>query len=436
MADQPIREPDLEPSQDAPRNEPATPDKPQASADYGPEAAPPVMAGLAPFAWEATHPNWRAGVDTRAWTPAKLRPSVQSIVAETFGRYAADFARITFVAAILVVPATVIAWLEPRAAILSGILQLVAFGALIAISGAGPGRTPVREALGVGVRRAGWVLIAEFVIGVYVGALGIVAIIAFLLLGGGGNQTALVLSGLALLLGFAWIYLRLGLAVPAVVLDGMTINPALTASRRLTKPASVLVRVAATFGLLIVIAGPVEGVIFLPLAAAVPEWLVLVGVCVVSIVTTPLFVIAHVVLYRRLSRDQSPSNPAAESWNLSEGRGRALVGLTALGSAAGVLIAVIGLGNLMSGVVPLSGDAVPRGEVHFGTGADLAGCRVDGEATVFETTDRIYYIASFRHTIRVADEVLGRVSVDGETAFEGAVTLAPGTDCGGAPRAV
>lgn len=109
---------------------------------------------------------------------------------------------------------------------------------------------------------------------------------------------------------------------------------------------------------------------------------------------------------------------------------KAILALVVALDVAGVAAVPYVIGEFVSGRVtlpqfPTSPDApfpgfpggsgfVPPGTVAFGTSADIETCSVTGQQFVLSASDPIVWVAAFEHSLGLGDEVIVRVSLDGQ----------------------
>ena len=246
-----------------------------------------------------------------AWTASPESPiAVRRMLGETFARYGADPWRIIGLAVGPALVTTAFATATPIA-LLGTLLSLIAWSVMLVLADAGPHRLGLLPAIRRGLRRSGWLLLAMLGIFLIVMAVALVPalITSAALQSSIGLFFASLLGGLvASLLAFG----RLGLALPATVVDGLSAGAALGRSRALTRSRAVFVRVAGAYVVVALSSSVVNAAIGFVrgLDVGPPAVVVIVGTLAVAIVS-PLAPLLLLVLYRRVAQVVDPLDERA-----------------------------------------------------------------------------------------------------------------------------
>ncbi len=396
-------------------------------------------------------------LEPKRWVAMKPAFSIRSVIGEAFSRYAADPLRLI---AVVTIPQIVI-FVLPTGSGNNFLTSLIgAFGAASAmvLVDARPAHRSLVSAMRQALGRLPRILITDIVVGILVSIpLILYVLVALAMIGGGLLAPAVTITILTVLL-VAWIATRLLLAAVAVTLDGMRVNPALDASRALTREAGVSARIIATLLTVGVLTIPSVGLVFLPYLQAIPESLAGALGAVAFSLLAPIWPITLVVLYRQLAGNQSPSaatsiDEAAPSGsedtsgpgvvaNQLRGEVREPSTRKGMGRLAramlGAAIAMSAVGGVVGGVSAVrsvSGDgvvgSVPRGEVEFGSSMDLSACSITGRSSTFSSADTIAYVATFSHATDETDVITVELRLDGTLVGSADESFDSDADCVG-----
>lgn len=362
------------------------------------------------------------------WTPAETKPSLRSLVGEIFAR-AAGSPGAWLTSGIAIPGVVLMSWsLTWPAGV--GLLVTAAVAAVAMIGGGSS--ASVGRALDAGQHAAFLLRYVPAMIGLI--ALALVPILipariaATLVCGSdpdcpaGSSTFWIVFLGL-----LATLYVRLGLAIPAILLDGPTVASS-TASWRLTRPRTTAIRVAIVFALFLTILAGLIGSSYLDLYLPLPPRTMLIVVgpgCALGLL---LLASAHAVLYRRLAGSQSPT-AAAWAEPPPAGAGRDLMRAAIALSLAGALIAGVFYVVRAAGALPVG--ATPPGEIRFGANIDVLRCAVIDEIDVVADDAVVYGAVSFDRVIRADDELVLTIVIgaDDPTVFN-ETPLFVGSRCG------
>ena len=378
------------------------------------ESAPPP-----PVTWAAPPPE-SAGI------------SIVSVLREAFARYAADPIRLFVVGLIPSVLVLLVAN-SPGPTLLVSALSLLATSIVMVVTDQGPD-VPFGVAARLGLNRVGWLLLASLAIGILVLGAAIVPIVIIAVTAG---QNSGLLAVLLLLLAFpiAWIYMRLILAIPGVVIDRLRPNPALGRARAATKSLSTTVQVFV----IVLIASLVSTPVALAAGVLVAVHLVpaaviygIGGLCIAFV--APVSPLAFVSMYRRVYprlEASLPETPSADDPDTARetpaapvpvtappfGRAaRAFAGATlALGIAGGVAFAWT-LGGVASGALAGATGNVPRGTIVFGTAASITTCTVTGRFAELAPGGSVTWMGSLTRRSIPSDRIRLGISVNGVEA--------------------
>jgi hypothetical protein len=267
----------------------ATPEgAPEASPVDAPPATPPPDPPVPPVAWNQSPPA-AVSVPPVAWAPPPAavtmtgvgdysggRPpfTVGALLRDTFARYSADPWRLIALAGIPALLSFAVSFglrpgTEPRSTVglasllgLLGFIVGIVFGAsTFALLEGGP-TLSFSNALRRGFARSGWfvltflLLFGLFILAVILSAIvvAIVAVLAAL----SRSPVVFVLIYVAFLVAVFWFWIRVSLAIPAVVVDNVGPIDAVKVAWRATRPLGVWLRILA--------AGFLLGLLFLPVA--------------------------------------------------------------------------------------------------------------------------------------------------------------------------
>jgi hypothetical protein len=398
------------------------------------------------------------------WTPSSTSPiAIRRMLGETFARYGADPWRLIGLA---IVPALVTTAFAAQApiALFGTLLSLLSWSVMLVLADAGPHRLALIPAIRRGLGRSGRLLLA------LLGILLVAAAAAFVpaMIATAAVTSSLALFAVGLLTGAVVSLLafgRLGLAIPATVVDGLSARQALGRARTLTRSRGAFLRVAGAY---LVVVGSVNVVnaaigFLRGLDVGPTAVVVLIGTVAIAIVS-PLPPLLLLVLYRRLAQVVDPldeiaslklpplikrsDDPGAAATVASEPAdllaepapvpafdvpleptGPAWMGMPpALGLSGRVLAlavaatfvaglaAFVWSGSQLRTVVPAT--AVPPGEVQFGSESSLATCTIPHPATVFGRGAPVAWIARYSRPTTALDVVRLRVTRDGSVIID------------------
>jgi hypothetical protein len=414
----------------------------------GPPAVPPPIV-----AWETT----AAPTPTQDGWPIGI--TIGGVLSDTFARYAADPIRIFLVG---LVPA-VLAFLAAGSGTTFPLvlLSLLSTSVILVLADRGP-RTSLRYAAGLGLRRTGWLLLTAIVLGLVVVLIAGIPLNLILAVFGPSP----VVAGFLILLvaiAIAWVFMRLVLAIPAVVVDDLNTSGGLGRAREATRGLGAVLSVLVVLVVVNIAVLPAGlGAGALVVATKIPSWLILLVGGVLVAIVTPLGTIAQLSAYRRAFPPE-PEPPPKErpSWlqnpvadELSAVTSAAAVGADASTAAvapfapppvaapipspeaaapppafgrvargiAGLTIAIgiLGVGafgfaifSSVAGSLGNTAGNVPAGTVAFGSQGSLQSCSVYGQATTMPAKTDTVFIGRFRRPATSSDEVRLRVSLDG-----------------------
>lgn len=417
--------------------------------------------------------GWQPPAPTVAWEPPRAEGdgiTVSGVLRDTFARYAADPIRIFLVG---LVPSVLVLFVygQPGPTLLVSLLSLAATAIVMALGDRGRSAS-LASAVGLGLRRMGWLLVIYIVIAALIFGAAILPLIVFSIVLGPRNPLILVLT-LLLLIPLLWIYVRLTLAVPAVVVDQLRPNAALNQARAATRSLGAAFRlfvivlvaglvstpVGLAAGALIVVDGLPDSVIYLiggVLAAFVAP---LGGLALVSayrrvyprfeVATPPAFPAPEVPpdelfaepleVLQTMAAAQPPVESAPPTQPVAVpappfGRvARGLVGATLAIGIGGLTVFALTIGAIAGGALVGSTGNVPRGTVVFGTAADLRTCTVTGQFTELAQGGSVSYVASFTRRTAATDRIRLVIVYDGAKIVD--ALQPPGAyDCLGSPE--
>jgi hypothetical protein len=420
-----------------------------------PTVAPPTVAQPI-VAWETTTaptPNqdgWPIGI------------TIGGVLSDTFARYAADPIRI-FLVGLVPSVLTLLASGSSSSSFLLTLLSLLSTSVILVLADRGP-RVSLGYALGLGVRRVGWLLLTLIVTGLAAGLIALIPVYIVLAEFGPNPGLAIVL-GLITLIPVVWVLMRLILAAPAVVVDDLNTSAGLGRARAATRGRSAVLSLFAVLFIADLAVVPVTlGAGALSVVNGVPSNLVLLLAGVLVAIVTPLGTIAQLSAYRRAFPPE-PEPPPKErpSWlqNPIADEAFAATSAAAVGADAAtvpapvapgapppvtapipspeaaapppvfgrvargiagltIAIGILGAGafgfaifSSVAGSLGNTAGNVPAGTVAFGSQGSLQSCSVYGQATTIAAKTDTVFIGRFRRPATALDEVRLRVSVDG-----------------------
>lgn len=424
-----------------------------------PTDATPTVAPVAPSMVEPPIVAWEPPSD--APPPADGWPTgitIGGVLSDTFARYAADPIRIFLVG---LVPAliTFLAAAGTGTSFPLFLLSLLSTSVILVLADRGP-RASLRYAARLGLRRVGWLLLTAIVLGLVVVLIAGIPLNLILAVFGPSPVVAGFLI-LLLAIAIAWVFMRLILAIPAVVVDDVNTSGGLGRAREATRSRFAVPSLIVVLVLVNVAALPIGlGAGALIVATKIPsELILLVGGVLVAIVA-PLGTIAQLSAYRRAfppepepPPKQRPSwlqNPVAEEAFAATttaaaagpvsavplptpppvgapipsaesaspppafGRvARGIAGLTGAIAILGVAAFAFAIVSKVTGSLGTTAGNVPPGTVAFGSQGSLQSCSVFGQATTMRAKTDTVYIGHFRRPATSSDEVRLRVSFDG-----------------------
>jgi hypothetical protein len=273
---------------------------PQPPVSWGPPPEPMAMTGVGEYG--GGRPPFTVG----------------GLLADTFARYGADPVRLFLLTAVpgllsfglsfltnpFVNPQTAVRFggLAGLLGLLFAVVGIVAGAATFALLEGGPA-LPFSRALRRGIQRAGWMVLTAIVLALGFFLVFLVAGLVFLVVSVASRNIGVIfLLSVTLILVFGWLALRVGLALPANVVDNLNTIDALRVSWRVTRPAGVWLRILACgllLGLLVVPASLGVFVLELPAMFGQLPLLVLPSVLLLSALT-PLTSTVTYSAYRRL----------------------------------------------------------------------------------------------------------------------------------------
>jgi hypothetical protein len=382
------------------------------------EPPPPIDLPVAPLAVPAGAPPF----------------TVRALLKDAFARYASDFVRLFVLSAAWSALSTVYAVMNlgrglvaaspgPLESIVVVAIGMVVSSAQLALIAGGRGGS-IREAFAIGFRRAFRVFLALVATGLAVVAVvAVIALPASLLLGGLPPLRfgALVVAGL---LGI-WVGVRLYLAMPGVVADGLGAADALSLSWRVMRPTGVWLRfvgAALLLGLMLGVSSFAFSIVAI-LAASVESLLAFSAL--EAAILGPLFLALVVSAYRRLVPERGvdwESDPLAPPFVAPVfGRGAKLIlvaiviaGVTGLASIPFAVKAAFDAGLRSLPGTAASADVVPPGKILFGDSANPATCEVHGQRSTFTVAEGFAWVATLATPATPNDAVALRVTKDAE----------------------
>jgi hypothetical protein len=420
-------------------------------------------AGTSPsaplIAWDAPAPSdTPAPPDAPAppivWAPAP--PEAQGIsiggaLGDAFARYAADPVRLFLVGLIPSILVLIVST-STGPTLLVTLLSLIATAITMVLGDRGP-KSSLRAAVGLGARRTGWLYAASFVIVIVIGLVG--AIPAVLIVTVARDNVGLMIAlTLLLAIPLGWVYARLVLALPAVVIADVGAGTGIDQARAATKRLGTAVQVFVIIFIAGLASTPVSFAAgFLLGTDLVPPIVVfVVGGALVAFVA-PVAPLAYVSMYRRVypsyeepavsaerigprsmwatgapasgpdptdATAPEPAPPAAERPIPAIiaappfGRlARALVGAALALGIAGVVVFTWTLGAIALGAVGGSTGNVPRGTIAFGPAASIATCSVTRPSTELPKGGALTWMGAFSHRTTPTDRIRLVINVDG-----------------------
>ena len=272
---------------------------------------PPVVP---PVAWAASPPTPATAPGIPQFEGGPPPFTVGALLSDTFARYGADPIRLFLIslgpavlsyAIAFLAPATV---LNPAAiglsfllSLLSVVVTFVGTATLYALAEGGRAIS-LAGALRRGLARSGWLFLTLLATGLAgLIAIVVIAIPAIILI---ATRSLAALGVIVFFVGFlvvGWAFLRLALAVPAVVVGNLTTIQALSRSWKVTRPAGVWLRILA--GLLVIgllVSPPSIGAGLLILTDLLPTPALLLLASLVVAFVTPVSTLVLYSAYRRL----------------------------------------------------------------------------------------------------------------------------------------
>lgn len=244
--------------------------------------------------------------------------TIGALLSDAFARYGADPIRLFLLAAVATVLSYVSSYISnpfsPRGFVdTSGLLGLLGLvvgivtgAATFALLEGGPD-IAFTKALRRGVERAGWMVLTAIVLALTVGVVFVIALIPTILLALASPGVAFLLFFLIFLV-FAWVFLRLALALTANVVDNANTIEALKLSWQVTRPTGIWLRILACGLLLGLLVLPATlGGSLLLFAGMFGQPAFLVGAAVLLAIITPLTSTLIYSAYRRLVPPFQPS---------------------------------------------------------------------------------------------------------------------------------
>ena len=416
-----------------------------------PTVAPPIVAWDTTPAQPLLEHGWPIGI------------TIGGVLADTFARYAADPIRIFLVG---LVPA-LLSFLAAASGsnFLLLLLSLLSTSVTLVLADRGP-RVSLRYAAGLGLRRVGWLLLTAIVLGLTVVLIAGIPLNLILAVFGSSPVVAGFLI-LLLAIAIAWVFMRLILAIPAVVVDDLNTSGGIGRAREATRRGGAVVSLIVVLVLVNIVALPAGlGAGALIAATRIPSVVILLVGGVLVAIVSPLGSIAQLSAYRRAFPPEpeppprerpswlqnpvvdetfaatsaaaggigasmvpgssvpqaTPPSPVAAPIPSREAAapppdfGRVARGIAGLTGAIAILgVAAFGFAVVSRITGSLGTDAgnVPPGTVAFGSQGSLQSCSVYGQATTMLAKTETVYIGHFRRPATSSDEVRLRVSLDG-----------------------
>ena len=288
----------------------ASPGSPPGPATVQYPAAPPVGWGPPP----AVVPVSLAGEYEGGRPPF----TVGALLSDAFARYGADPIRLFLFSAVATVlsyvssytsnPFSTTAFVDTTGllGLLALVIGVVTGSATFALLEGGPDM-PFARVMRRGIERAGWMVLTAIILGLGVGLVFLIALIPTVLVMLASPQIAFVLFLLVFLV-FAWVIIRLGLALTANVVDNANSIEALKLSWQVTRPTGVWLRILACgFALGLLILPATIGGSLLLFAGMFGQPALVVGAAVLLAIITPLSSTLIYSAYRRLVPPFQPS---------------------------------------------------------------------------------------------------------------------------------
>ena len=383
-----------------------------------------------------------------AWAPAApeaIGISIGGVLRDTFARYAADPIRLFLVG---LIPSALVLFVadDPGPTLVVSVLSLISTSIAMVLGDRGP-REPFGAAAGLGIRRAGWLMVTSLAIVILVMGVALVPLVLIALTAGrnvGLFWVLLLLLGIPL----AWVYMRLILAIPGVVIDQLRPNPAMKQARAATRKVSTTVQLFVVVLLASLVSTPVAlAAGALLVADFVPPFVILgVGGVLIAFVA-PVSPLAFVSMYRRVyaraelapaaaigadtdvdgdveaaaadlvvedAASESPTHPAPAYGPLARG----LAGATLTLGIGGIVAFVWVLGALAAGALAGATGNVPRGTILFGPAASVETCTVASPFTVMARGGSITWMGSIPRRTAASDRIRLVITVDGVVAAD------------------
>ena len=390
----------------------------------------PPPAATPPAAPPEPGKPWPVELSPRPALPTTIR----AILGATFDAYAADLVPILALSA-LYAALSVLSAVNPLLGVVLAVATPVVTSMLVAVAGERlrTGSVRPRQAVAAGIRRAGWVFVWSFLVGLAIGGLALLgtlgALFAFGIGAAAGGPAGALLGGLgsgavaaaAVAVGL-FLLARWSLAIPNIVLNGE--GPLSGSQASTERVRGRTTRMAA----LLVVAGVVTWaptlVAFVPALLARGDAAVVAVTGALGILTYPVLPIAFTVAYARLERVAvEPPRPRSR---LAPVLAVATGGIVAISLAVGAF----GVAALATDVSNMEAN---RGRVLAGTGLEVERCRLVEPRERFELGEGVAVLAVLDRRLAAGAEITLVLVRDGvyigsaTDSFETAVDCVGGT---------